>query len=258
MVVVNKKLGNGFVINDTKSVQDQEHYFGGYKKHITLIVSGTQMTASRAADSPNVHQEGPLLFISSSAGGVAASVSGVLWDDNNTYLNGNSTLALTVPGGITTLRDRNVVLLSVELSESKAPDSLPSVRFLDGESDVWGTTVTSPFLAGALTNRAVDKVTNLDDGWVRYEVASRPKRDKPAFRLNLLGDGGAPGTARVHWYMFFRVAVGTQGIYAFRNFRAKFLQELSDGGVEKFQEIDNQNTEKIMTYLSRNTMPKVE
>lgn len=40
MVFVNRQLGNGFLIRNADSTKDQEHYFGGARKHIKVVTKG--------------------------------------------------------------------------------------------------------------------------------------------------------------------------------------------------------------------------
>jgi len=228
MTITHSKLGNGFVINAADSTLDQEHYFGGAKKHIEMKVVPLTGTQADAAGATYVHwsTEGNILYVT---GSYKVVLSGTLFDANNVKIGFTESSRYTGLG-YTTVYDKLSLGLYMEASGAV------EMHFSCSR--------------GTITNlESTGTLTPLTGGWNRYEYTPKD-HEKVAFAMSLLDASGKD----VHWI----VSGSANGVSAFKKFSYRFLQELSDDGVKYLKDLDNQNTEKISYYVNRHIMPEID
>jgi hypothetical protein len=259
---INSKLGNGFVMNSINSTLDQEHYFGGCKKHLQLTMKGLSGSIIAGGDVVGVTSslDGVITINRESDSGVAqVYISGILYDRNSVLIDSASFLK-EVFNDIDQDREKHEMSISFEFSASvavAATDLLQFGIFYDLEN----TLTTGGSFGGNDAAYLVTALTGTDAGWSLYRAevgvkdAGRLTNPVPGFRTSLLRKDGSEQKG----VCFLIQSNGTtEKQFRFRNIKFEFSEDLTDAGVERVKNIDNQHTDKIMTYVNRNVMPKVE
>jgi len=263
VVFVNKKLGNGFVINAIDSTKDQEHYFGGHKKYVPLVVrflSGTTSVGDEpisAITTGDIGGDTALLFAASGSF-ISFEYSVETTGSNNVecagaVLTGSSAEQFF---GFSVPRERLCLEVSVEFScsdyaigqpygiERELFFNLKDFNGYDSDSGRWrGYKESGP------NGKYYPKYESIGDGWYR-STYTFPVQEYPTFSLDVSD-----------FTLFVQEGINqvaqTRTLW-FRNMKCSFLQDLEGSGVEKFKILDNQFAENESLYINRNIMPKVE
>jgi hypothetical protein len=263
MVFVNSKLGNGFVINAADSSKDQEHYFGGHKKYHGFKVrflSGSGGTGFGGADYISSSGEGLVTIYNSN--GNTYTITGSLYDQNNVYLADSdyySFLESVLLNGSGSATNKIVAKMTWELSSTTV--------ITDGEFFAYNVEAPCGFYDEynyTGDNLNTDKLTvrtsisASEEGWIYFKrafpVGSGSLR-APKFAMTLIG---STGDIEVKIEVPCPDRFGNTATSSFRNIELVFLEPLSDGGVERYKNIDNQHNEDIQHFIYDSPLTKVE
>jgi hypothetical protein len=229
---IHPSLGNGHMIKDTYGAMDPEHYLSGIKKAIPLVIRGISGSTKNLASAS---------FRLVGATGVELSQS--LWDVNNVPLDTGSFTSQVFGLNATATDEKNDAMMtfSVSASSGKFNSSEITVRFKDSNSQYWqsyqNVLPTGIFLSSTIGN-----------GWMDFHsrliVGGAVK--KPRFSFN---------RTNVHWM----VSSSTGKTYVFKDFKLTFNQSLTDYGVQKYNDLDNQNNTvtPISRFIMRPISPSV-
>lgn len=262
MVFINQRLGNGFVIQDADSSKDQEHYFGGTKKHIEVIASGSSGSLVQSAGGRGISTDLATGHIETDPGGVGQTctfhISSSLYvvvGDTEIDIDGNEALIRQLTGdGYDTEKPKLAISFSVEASSSAGPFVKP-LEPASGSGNpakislIEGNNYTS---LGEIRIHDYDLVEELGAGWY-----------KATFNISLNVPPIFPSSLRItgseEKQLYLRVFMEEDaGVWFLRNFKVDYFQELSDGGVEVLKNIENQDIDKVAVYVNRDVLKGIE
>ena len=183
----------------------------------------------------------PYLFkVSGTLWGIELSQS--LFDANNVLIETGS--FLTHFGQTNTTVDyRYETELSFEVSASNTAflTSEFTVDFKDDNSSIWINYKRINLTSGSyqvLEDRG-------NEGWRKYNLSLADETLRPRFALD-------------RTKVMFRISSSAGKIYAFRDFKLNFNQQLTNDGVRKYMDIDNTNNKNVLINLNRDILKKVE
>ena len=239
---IHPKIGiKANVFNTVRSSQDNQHYFGGNKKQINMVIRGF---------SGSYNQKGDIGLLNgnqfSLAGTTGVELSQSLFDKNNVYFNTGSIVGKNFDlnslfnvgsGTIDTKYEPYMTFMVSASNEVFTPASF-TVEFKDDNSAAWSS------YKGM--NDFGLYVESSETGWRQY-------------RSNLVsGTQQLPriifDESRPHW----RVSCSSGKTYAFKDFKLEFNQQLTDDGVRDYQKLDNTNNEDEFIFINRNILGKIE
>lgn len=228
MVFINKKLGNAFSMKAVDSSLDQEHYFGGSKKAVGLVIRGFSGTSD--INDGNV-------FVLTGANNLSLSWS--LTDEQDAPIDSGafSVRNYGVDPEDTETKFDSTLTFKVSASSVPFDETDFKVFFKDGNSTDW-----SGFVDVNSSGRFFDKEDA--EGYREFSLRFSAESQEPVITLN---DRNSQ--------VFFRVENQTN-IYAYKDMKLAYAQQLVEDGVLFYKQLDNQNIS--FTNINRNLMPKFE
>lgn len=231
-------VGNLFAVGDYNSSKNQEHYFGGTKKHYDLKL----MALSGNAVS------GTLIALT---GAVGAEFSSTLMDLNNVLIisaGGTdpypTAFDVTDVFGFSSGSGHDLASARLRFSVSSSVGAFSSndirVEFRDLSSSDWSSYVRIERLGTYISSSD-------SPGWIDFEYN---------FAKN--GKVAIPKMSYINTSPFVRLSSSTAKLHVFRNVRVEFRESLTDDGVTFYERVDNQRNKNYFTYLNEKVMKDVE
>lgn len=195
MPIVNSKLGNGFVVRSMDSVEDQEHYFGGAKCHVTLVSRGMPDSSVDINTSAYYHLDGESETIIDESSGVNVLDSSI----HNAHASGaNVTFGITEYLGVSQKYSESVLVNrysgSINLSSSLQYIHLGSNDLASGTIEFWFRAVDSGVWSSGSAQVMMDLRTQ-----AASDLALIQFNDSDELAFGMKTDGGDINTFAVSW-----------------------------------------------------------
>lgn len=235
------KYGEPLVTKTVDSTIQQSHWFGGNKKFLKMKIWGltaSYYNGSAWVKSTNQNIAGMIAL----TGANGTELSQSLFDEQDYYMTATFTSDIFGIADTTARYIYNPQLsYYVSCSNAVLDTSHFSVEFKDGNS-VWNLYKGLNNASGSFTAEKDSNGNNT--GWQIYRIDKFYSQEQsPIIKI---------GSDNVH----FRLSSSAGKTYVFKNIKLEFLHPLSNVGVEKYLEYDNQNINNY--YYNFDVLKKVE